>query len=167
MKPIKNRVFCYECKRAKMLFESEDKALRFIRFNADAFEEKCPTRVYYCNACCGWHVTSRQGESYENPLVENTIQLYHSNSRKLGGTYGGETMRNISIIQTAVGEIRKKRNTRKFKLENVSKIVSRINNAYEVVCKSLIESDRNQIYEMVKEANSILDELKENKDTTI
>ena len=167
MKPIKNRVFCYECKRAKMLFESEDKALRFIRFNADAFEEKCPTRVYYCNACCGWHVTSRQGESYENPLVENTIQLYHNNSRRLGGTYGGETTRYIDIIRTTVGEIRKKRNTRKFKLENIKKAVSRMNDAYEAIYKSLIESDRNQIYEMVKEVNSILEELKENKDTMI
>lgn len=45
MKPSKNRVFCHECKRAKMLFESEDKALRFIRFNADAFEDMPYTSV--------------------------------------------------------------------------------------------------------------------------
>lgn len=42
-----------------------------------------------------------------------------------------------------------------------------MNDAYEAIYKSLIESDRNQIYEMVKEVNSILEELKENKDTTI
>lgn len=44
-----------------MLFESEQKADNFIRFNAEAVAEatgKAPVRSYYCALCCGWHVTS-------------------------------------------------------------------------------------------------------------
>ena len=38
MKP-KNRVFCYDCGRPKLLFETEKKALNFIKFNADEINE--------------------------------------------------------------------------------------------------------------------------------
>lgn len=60
MKP-KNRFFCSECHRRKLLFESEKKALNFIRFNADEiFKEsgRAPNRAYYCDSCGGYHVTS-------------------------------------------------------------------------------------------------------------
>lgn len=67
MKPTKNRVFCHDCGRAKMLFQTEKQALNFIKFNAENILEengKAPTRVYYCEACAGWHVTSL--EQFEN-----------------------------------------------------------------------------------------------------
>lgn len=32
MRPTKNKVYCYGCGRTKMLFESEQKALNFIRY---------------------------------------------------------------------------------------------------------------------------------------
>lgn len=60
MKP-KNRVYCQSCKKSKLQFESESKALNFIKFNADEILEetgKAPIRAYYCNLCCCWHVTS-------------------------------------------------------------------------------------------------------------
>ena len=34
MKPSKNKVFCYDCGRNKMLFETEKKANTFLKFNA-------------------------------------------------------------------------------------------------------------------------------------
>lgn len=63
MKPTKNRVFCKDCGRQKMLFESEKKAENFIKFNGAEIEEESgfkPERSYYCVYCAGWHVTSHK-----------------------------------------------------------------------------------------------------------
>lgn len=62
MSKPKNRIYCYECGRSKLVFESEKKALNFIKFNGDEIEEEKgyrPVRAYYCQCCNGWHVTSR------------------------------------------------------------------------------------------------------------
>ena len=40
MKLSKNKVFCYDCGRNKMLFETEKKANTFLKFNADIIEEE-------------------------------------------------------------------------------------------------------------------------------
>lgn len=56
MKPSKNKVHCYDCGRNKMLFESEKKALNFIKFNSENIEEENsikPIRAYFCQSCCG------------------------------------------------------------------------------------------------------------------
>lgn len=61
MKPKKNRIFCNDCQKTKMLFSSEKKAELFIERNSEemkAFGRYVPVRVYYCNMCGGWHVTS-------------------------------------------------------------------------------------------------------------
>lgn len=61
MKPSKNRVHCSGCNRSKMLFNSKEEALRFIRFNASEIKEQngyAPYRAYYCVFCGGWHVSS-------------------------------------------------------------------------------------------------------------
>jgi hypothetical protein len=60
MKPTKSRVMCPDCGKQKMLFESEKKANTFLKFNE---EEVNPDgtremRVYYCPACCGYHISS-------------------------------------------------------------------------------------------------------------
>ena len=62
MKPTRNRFFCSAIRRPKMLFESQEKADNFIRFNAsemadDENDEYVPIRSYYCTSCGGWHVT--------------------------------------------------------------------------------------------------------------
>ena len=65
MKPTKNRVFCRECNRKKMLFETEKKAQNFMKFNAEEIKGntgKAPVRAYFCEFCGGWHVTSRLHE---------------------------------------------------------------------------------------------------------
>ncbi len=38
MKPIKNKVFCKNCGRTKMLFDTEKKAENFIKFNKEEIE---------------------------------------------------------------------------------------------------------------------------------
>ena len=64
MRP-KNRVFCAYAGRPKLLFESKSKADNFIKRNAEEIANesktgKKPVRSYYCTACGGWHVTSRE-----------------------------------------------------------------------------------------------------------
>ena len=60
MKP-KHRIFCPICQRAKMVFETEEKAMRFIEYNAKDFESGvAPIRAYYCKGCGGWHLTKRE-----------------------------------------------------------------------------------------------------------
>ena len=64
MKPTKNRYFCVDANRPKMLFDSEKAAERFMKFNSEEMLEgegkgKAPIRAYYCIACGGWHVTSQ------------------------------------------------------------------------------------------------------------
>lgn len=61
MRPTKNKVYCYGCGRTKMLFESEQKALNFMKYNNNQIlevSEKAPSRVYYCDLCGGYHLTS-------------------------------------------------------------------------------------------------------------
>lgn len=61
MKPIKNKIYCQDCQRTKMLFETEKKAENFIKFNQEEIEAesgKSPKRSYFCTFCNGWHTTS-------------------------------------------------------------------------------------------------------------
>lgn len=55
----KNRVYCPDCRRQKMKFDSEKEAQNFIKWNKENFDEKVPTRIYWCDACCGFHITAR------------------------------------------------------------------------------------------------------------
>ena len=60
MKPTRNRVFCLECGRSKMLFETEKKALLFMKYNNEeiaAENDVVPTRAYFCESCGGGHLT--------------------------------------------------------------------------------------------------------------
>lgn len=62
MKPKdKNRIYCVGARRPKLAFETEKKALNFIKFNIENCEnlEIKPTRTYYCEYCCAWHVSSK------------------------------------------------------------------------------------------------------------
>jgi hypothetical protein len=76
MKPTKNRVFCKDCERTKMLFETEKKAENFIKFNYEEIEATSgyrPQRSYYCLFCDGWHTTSMKeqiGLSKKEQLFE-------------------------------------------------------------------------------------------------
>lgn len=80
MKPTKNRVYCPDSGRQKMLFETEKKAYRFIEFNADEIASEngyAPNRAYFCIACAGWHITSRRQMSADYvPLTERVIEAY-------------------------------------------------------------------------------------------
>lgn len=75
MKP-KSRVFCRDCRREKILFETQEKAENFIKFNSGDIEEcggYAPVRSYYCIPCCGWHVTHLQDYNDDRSLT-NIVQ---------------------------------------------------------------------------------------------
>ena len=76
MKPVRNRIFCMKCQRAKMLFESKSKAINFIKFNSEEIKSDngvAPIRVYFCKSCGGWHVTSRGRSVTERGKIKNLI----------------------------------------------------------------------------------------------
>lgn len=62
MKPTKNRHFCLGAKKDKINFQSHKEAKRFLYYNAqeatDEFGRK-PCRIYYCQSCMAYHVTSQ------------------------------------------------------------------------------------------------------------
>lgn len=83
MRP-KNRVYCIAGGRSKMLFETEKKALTFIKFNKDEIEEEtgyAPIRAYYCDVCFGWHVTHiPDGSKIE--MQQQILQEYNDYKEK-------------------------------------------------------------------------------------
>ena len=92
MKPSRNRVFCPSCLRTKMLFESEDKANNFIRFNSSEIMElngRAPNRSYYCRFCGGWHITSIHSEQKGrkmDQLDDEKFERLTSNKAKVTGS---------------------------------------------------------------------------------
>ena len=85
MKPTKNRVFCKDCGRSKMLFETEKKATTFIKFNGDDIEKESgfkPERSYFCTFCGGWHVTSKKEFLNIKSRTEIVLDIYNEERRK-------------------------------------------------------------------------------------
>lgn len=77
MKP-KHRIFCRECGKSKIVFESEKKALNFIKFNSNDIATESdivPNRAYYCVACGGYHVTHCR-KNYKPYTTEEIIEAY-------------------------------------------------------------------------------------------
>jgi len=76
-KPKNNRVMCPECFKQKMLFETQKEADAFIKWNGDDIDTHGGTlRSYYCNACCGWHITSKPFKNVYEHSTENLIKRY-------------------------------------------------------------------------------------------
>ena len=93
MKPVKNRIFCLDSQRTKMLFESKSKDLNFIKFNSDEIMHEngvAPKRVYFCNSCGGWHVTSNIRPTSERGQVRVLIGKAY---RLLGEKYWASAQR--------------------------------------------------------------------------
>lgn len=85
MKPSKHRVYCQDCGRHKLNFESEKKANTFIKFNSEDIEEEsgyAPKRVYYCISCGGWHLTSNEQALQSKSRSERMIERYEKDKEK-------------------------------------------------------------------------------------
>ena len=73
----KNRVLCPDCGREKMLFETEKKAQLFIEYNWESLtDDKNKLRVYYCPACCGYHISSHKYNG-DNRNTDRLINKYN------------------------------------------------------------------------------------------
>ena len=85
MKPTKNRVFCEDCGKPKMLFKTEKKAETFIKFNSDEIEEESgykPERSYFCAYCGGWHITSQKEYLGIKSRTEKILELYRKQTEE-------------------------------------------------------------------------------------
>lgn len=84
-----NRLFCPQCGKFKLQFETERKALMHLEYNSDSFNDKRPVRVYYCTACCAFHTTSNINfdkikdnyNIYEH--IDSIASKYHFNKLSL------------------------------------------------------------------------------------
>lgn len=81
MSKPKNRIFCYEANRQKIVFETEKKALMFIKYNGSDIEQERgykPIRAYYCQCCDGWHVTSHEDRKVKGrSITDKVVEAYY------------------------------------------------------------------------------------------
>ncbi len=95
MKPTKSRTFCRDSGKAKILFETEKKALNFIKFNAEEIASESgysPVRAYFCIYCGGYHVTSKK----DAPDLSRSEQVLEEYSRlKQEARTGTQRMKEI------------------------------------------------------------------------
>lgn len=83
MRPIKNRFFCLACGKPKMLFPTQKKAENIIKFNGDEILAETGiklSRVYYCQLCGGYHVTSLESERLGRWLdrkIQSVVETYN------------------------------------------------------------------------------------------
>ena len=60
-----------------MLFNTEKEAERFIKFNGqDIIDDVSKLRVYYCDGCGGYHITSHAKKDVKRTGVQNIIDAY-------------------------------------------------------------------------------------------
>jgi len=84
MKP-KNRIWCPDCNRPKMLFETERKANDFIKWNGEDLATGSETlRAYYCPSCCGWHISHRSYKPVYESRTDELIGAYRRMISKKG-----------------------------------------------------------------------------------
>lgn len=86
MKPNKSRIYCHDCSRRKILFDSQSKADNFIKFNGEEIEAEsghAPSRSYYCCSCNGWHVTSKK--EYDDTLPSLTDKVLTAYRKRITG----------------------------------------------------------------------------------
>ena len=79
MKPKKNRIMCPDCGKPKILFKTEKEANTFLKFNMNEVNPKGDKtmRVYYCPACCGYHISSHKYKG-DNKSTEHLVEAYNN-----------------------------------------------------------------------------------------
>ena len=77
MSKPKNRIYCPDCGKEKMLFETEDKANRFIKFNSNDITHGESLRAYYCIACGGYHISHKPIKTNRQCRSERVINMYN------------------------------------------------------------------------------------------
>lgn len=85
-KPNKCRVMCPDIGRPKMLFDTEAKALNFIKFNGEELKgDASKLRVYWCPACGGYHISSHKPKKWDDGRrTEKLIKAYRKDLKEGG-----------------------------------------------------------------------------------
>ena len=146
MKPTKNRIFCKDCGKPKMLFETEKKADTFIKFNSDEIEQESgykPERSYFCIYCGGWHVTSIRDYLEIKSKTEILLDKYKEEKEKK------------AILQQERSIIRLK------KQEELKKILSSLEN--EIYKLQSLELNSISFNETLQKAVNELEKIKNYK----
>lgn len=71
---VKNKTYCYKSDKTKIIFDSYQKAMNFIKFNSN----KTQYKICYCETCGGWHITSSKNKLNLN-FVQDVINAYERN----------------------------------------------------------------------------------------
>ena len=118
-----------------------------------------PMRTYYCNACMGWHITSKEGESYINPLVDKVIKQY----RGLLGTYSEEVIKMSNTVLSECGTLKKGMSLSpkiiRRKIRNLSKLRSTLATSLTSHDFALIERTVNETFAIVERRYESMEEL--------
>ena len=132
MKPTRNHYYCHGCQHQKILFASKKEAILFLKYNADAIEEetgKRPVRAYYCNHCCGWHLTSK-------PNSHGRIDLIKRFGPELGQRTYDVIFPLISKGTTIAGGVSRKlkelKHNLKYEVINTSRCKGLINELFDI-----------------------------------
>lgn len=136
MRPTRSIKYCYDCGFRKIHFESEEKALNFIRFNAeDIRKEKgyAPLRTYYCIACGCWHLTSKPVFPYKS-RTQKVLEAYkpktklNYTARDIGLTLiNNEELNKIVASNLLSSEKQKINRVRREKINKLQKILHILN----------------------------------------
>lgn len=121
MKPTKNRVYCNDCGRVKMLFTTQEKADNFIVFNMNKMILEtgiAPSRSYFCSACGGWHVTKNTNNEYFlekekmnirideiKKQLKTLVHLFHTQYSKKMPHVWGEKMKILKELTVELEDV--------------------------------------------------------------
>lgn len=115
MRPTKSIKYCYDCGFCKIHFESEEKAMNFIRFNAEEIRKEkgyAPLRTYYCISCGCWHLTSKPAFRYKS-RTQKVLEAYKPQKQNkavcnyTARDWGLTLINDESLIQMAASNIQK------------------------------------------------------------
>lgn len=173
MRPTKNKVFCKDCERVKMLFETEKKADNFIKFNKREIEEESgysPQRSYYCLFCDGWHLTSISehiGASKKEQMFEQYTQAKEKKVDVVGdmqvkrGKANYKQERRTQLTKTMESEIKDMDIHQKELF--FSEQISRLKNEIELLSCASSNSDREKLRDFRQELDVLYIVRKQNK----
>lgn len=97
----KNRIYCPECGKKKILFETETKAKNFIKFNKNEIENGDDLRPYWCVACCGYHISHKKHKKYYDNITSRVIKAYNKQT-------AAHTKYDYELIEQLYNRIKKK-----------------------------------------------------------
>lgn len=107
---LNSRVFCNECNRKKLLFETEGKARNFIKFNSDEIEHVngfAPNRTYYCESCGGWHVTHKEDTGgYKVTPTQRALDAYRLSVANIGASWNNVEYAGIFLDEESKDKLR-------------------------------------------------------------